>query len=107
MRGRHRRIGLRRHQPQRGFRDCRSFVAQRPQQPPRKPDHAGQSHLPPRRDLLIDAALAAAFARMAADPARSLAFQAARALVFEGAAQPNGYTEPLLHAYRRRLKSAR
>jgi malate synthase len=36
---------------------------------------------------------------------RSLAFQAARALVFEGAAQPNGYTEPLLHAFRARVKA--
>jgi malate synthase len=35
----------------------------------------------------------------------SLAFQAARALVFEGTAQPNGYTEPLLHAFRLRAKS--
>jgi len=34
-----------------------------------------------------------------------LAFQAARALVFDGADQPNGYTEPLLHAFRRRAKS--
>jgi malate synthase len=34
----------------------------------------------------------------------SLAFQAARALVFEGAAQPNGYTEPLLHRFRQRVK---
>jgi len=34
----------------------------------------------------------------------SLAFQAARALVFEGVAQPNGYTEPLLHAFRARVK---
>ena len=36
----------------------------------------------------------------------SVAFQAARALVFEGVAQPNGYTEPLLHAYRARVKTA-
>jgi malate synthase len=36
----------------------------------------------------------------------SLALQAARALVFEGVAQPTGYTEPLLHAYRLRLKAA-
>jgi malate synthase len=36
--------------------------------------------------------------------ADSLAFQAARALVFEGVAQPNGYTEPLLHAFRRKVK---
>lgn len=35
----------------------------------------------------------------------SLAFQAARALVFEGAVQPSGYTEPLLHAYRKRFKA--
>jgi malate synthase len=41
---------------------------------------------------------------MAPDTAASTAFQAARALVFEGAAQPSGYTEPLLHAYRLRLK---
>ncbi len=37
---------------------------------------------------------------MARDPERSLAFQTARALVFEGLAQPNGYTEPLLHTFR-------
>jgi len=41
---------------------------------------------------------------MAPDPAASLAFQAARALVFDGVAQPNGYTEPLLHAFRLRAK---
>ncbi len=35
----------------------------------------------------------------------SLAFQAARALVFDGLSQPNGYTEPLLHAYRARVKA--
>ena len=43
---------------------------------------------------------------MAPDPANSLAFQAARALVFDGVSQPNGYTEPLLHAFRRRAKGA-
>jgi len=45
-----------------------------------------------------------AYRPMAADPGSSLAFQAARALIFEGAAQPSGYTEPLLHAYRLKLK---
>jgi malate synthase len=42
---------------------------------------------------------------MAPDPMASTAFQAARALVFEGTTQPNGYTEPLLHAYRERVKT--
>ena len=41
---------------------------------------------------------------MTGNEATSLAFQAARALVFEGAAQPNGYTEPLLHAFRLKVK---
>ena len=35
----------------------------------------------------------------------SLAFQAARTLVFEGTAQPNGYTEPLLHRFRAAAKA--
>jgi malate synthase len=43
---------------------------------------------------------------MAGKEATSLAFQAARALVFDGARQPNGYTEPLLHAFRARVKAA-
>ena len=43
---------------------------------------------------------------MAPDPDASLAYQAARALVFEGTAQPNGYTEPLLHAFRLKAKAA-
>jgi malate synthase len=35
----------------------------------------------------------------------SIAFQAARALVFDGLVQPNGYTEPLLHKFRQVAKS--
>jgi len=42
---------------------------------------------------------------MAGHP-HSMALQAARALVFEGVAQPNGYTEPLLHAWRQKVKAA-
>ncbi len=42
---------------------------------------------------------------MAGNEATSLAFQAARALVFEGLQQPNGYTEPLLHRFRAMKKA--
>jgi malate synthase len=42
---------------------------------------------------------------MAGNAATSLAYQAARALVFEGVEQPNGYTEPLLHRFRQRAKA--
>ncbi len=47
-----------------------------------------------------------AYRPMAGREADSLAFQAARALVFEGVSQPNGYTEPLLHRFRQRVKAS-
>ena len=72
--------------------------------------------------VVSEADIDAAFARMAkkvdaqnaGDPlykpmsgheATSLAYQAARDLVFKGVEQPSGYTEPLLHAYRLKLKA--
>ncbi len=43
---------------------------------------------------------------MSADFERSIAFAAACALIFEGRAQPNGYTEGLLRTYRLNRKGA-
>ena len=63
----------------------------------------------------VDAALAKMAAKVDAQNAEdplyrkltpnSIAFQAARALIFEGVSQPNGYTEPLLHKFRQRMKA--
>jgi malate synthase len=71
-------------------------------------------------DVCTAAQVDAAFVRMAAKvdaqnagdrlyrklPPDSIAMQAARALVFDGVAQPNGYTEPLLHKFRQIVKVA-
>jgi malate synthase len=67
---------------------------------------------PEEADAALTRMAAKVDAQNAGDPAYrtltpdSLAFRAARALVFEGVAQPSGYTEPLLHRFRAMAKSA-
>uniref|UniRef100_UPI001A954690 hypothetical protein n=1 Tax=Escherichia coli TaxID=562 RepID=UPI001A954690 len=47
-----------------------------------------------------------AYRPMAGNFANSCAFKAASDLIFLGVKQPNGYTEPLLHAWRLREKES-
>jgi malate synthase len=44
---------------------------------------------------------------MAPNGDKSLAFQAARTLIFNGVQEPNGYTEPALHRFRAQVKAQR
>jgi malate synthase len=46
------------------------------------------------------------YKNMAGNFDTSMAYQAACDLVFKGLAQPSGYTEPLLHAWRLQVKAA-
>ena len=46
------------------------------------------------------------YKKMAGNFDKSAAYQAACDLVFKGMAQPSGYTEPLLHAWRLKVKAA-
>jgi malate synthase len=61
-----------------------------------------------RMAAVVDAQNAgdAAYQPMAGNFAKSAAYKAACDLVFKGKAQPSGYTEPLLHAWRLKVKAS-
>ena len=46
------------------------------------------------------------YQKMAGNFGTSMAYKAATELVFKGLEQPSGYTEPLLHAWRLKVKAA-
>lgn len=45
------------------------------------------------------------YQKMAGNFDKSMAYKAATDLVFKGLSQPSGYTEPLLHAWRLKVKA--
>ncbi len=59
-----------------------------------------------RMARVVDAQNAAdpVYSPMAASFDQSIGFAAAKALIFDNASLPNGYTEPLLHSYRKEYK---
>jgi malate synthase len=59
-----------------------------------------------RMARVVDAQNAAdpLYSPMDANFDQSIGFAAAKALIFENASLPNGYTEPLLHSYRKEYK---